>query len=114
VRDCLHPANLVPLLERQIVSVNDQQPRGANVGGGQASAICLRQLSEWCRERLGDQVMSSQPETRPFDLPCVVLGASLATRAWGWKRSRKTSDIFEEIVRHAEQHPEWLDLTVQP
>ena len=110
VRDCLHPTDLVPLLERQIVSVNDNPPRIANVGGGRASAISLCQLSEWCRERLGDHIVTSQPEARPFDLPWVVLDASLATKAWGWKPSRRTSDIFEEIVRHAEQHPEWLDL----
>ena len=54
VRDCLHPADLVPLLERQIASVNDDHPRVANVGGGRASAISLCQLSEWCRERFGD------------------------------------------------------------
>ena len=110
MRDCLHPADLVPLLERQIASVNDNHPRVANVGGGQASAISLCQLSEWCRERLGDHVVTSRPETRPFDLPWVVLDASLATEAWDWKPSRRTSDILEEIARHAEQHPEWLDL----
>jgi CDP-paratose 2-epimerase len=110
VRDCLHPADLVPLLERQIVSPNDDQPRVANVGGGRASAISLYQLSEWCRERLGDHTVASQPEARPFDLPWAVLDTSLATEAWGWKPSRKTNDILEEIVRHAEQHPGWLDL----
>ena len=114
VRDCLHPTDLVPLLERQIASVNGSQPRVANVGGGRASAISLCQLSEWCRERLGDHIVTSHPEARPFDLPWVVLDASLATKAWGWKPLRRTSDIFEEIVRHAEQHPEWLDLAGCP
>ena len=99
VRDCLHPADLVPLLERQIALVNDNRPRVANVGGGQASAISLCQLSEWCRERLGDHTVTSQPEARLFDLPWVVLDASLATEAWDWKPSRRTSDILEEIVQ---------------
>jgi CDP-paratose 2-epimerase len=36
VRDCLHPADLVPLIDRQILSVNDNHPRVANVGGGRA------------------------------------------------------------------------------
>jgi CDP-paratose 2-epimerase len=111
VRDCLHPADLVSLLERQIVSLNDDHPRVANVGGGRASAMSLRQLSEWCRERLGDHAVTVRPEARPFDLPWVVLDASLATEAWGWKPLRRTADILEEIVRHAEQHPEWLDLS---
>jgi len=110
VRDCLHPADLVPLLERQIALVNDDHPRVANVGGGQASAISLCQLSEWCRERLGEHTVTPQPEARLFDLPWVVLDAGLATETWDWKPSRRTSDILEEITRHAEQHPEWLDL----
>ena len=110
VRDCLHPADLVPLLERQIISMNNDHPRVANVGGGRASAISLCQLSEWCRERFGNHVVTSQPEPRPFDLPWVVLDASLAREDWGWKPSRRTADILEEIARHAEQHPEWLDL----
>jgi CDP-paratose 2-epimerase len=111
VRDCLHPADLVPLLERQIVSVNDDHPRVVNVGGGRTSAISLWQLSEWCRERLGDHVVTSRPETRPFDVPWLVLDTSRATKAWDWKPSRATRDILEEIVRHAERHPEWLDLS---
>jgi CDP-paratose 2-epimerase len=114
VRDCLHPADLVPLLERQIALANDNHPRVANVGGGRASAISLCQLSEWCRERLGDHTVTSQPEARVFDLPWVVLGASLATETWDWKPSRRTSDILEEIARHAEQHPKWLDLVDCP
>jgi CDP-paratose 2-epimerase len=111
VRDCLHPADLVPLIDRQILSVNDNHPRVVNVGGGRASALSLCQLSGWCRERLGEHVVTSQQEARPFDLPWVVLDAGLATEAWGWKPSRRTSDILEEIVRHAEQHSEWLDLS---
>ena len=110
VRDCLHPTDLMPLLKRQIASADDGQPRVVNVGGGRTSAISLCQLSEWCRERLGDHTVTSQAEARPFDLPWVVLDASLATEVWGWKPSRRTGDILEEIVRHAEQHPEWLDL----
>jgi CDP-paratose 2-epimerase len=90
--------------------MNDDHPRVVNVGGGRESAISLCQLTEWCRKRLGDHAVASQPETRPFDLPWVVLDASLARAAWGWKPSRTTADILEEIARHAEQHPEWLDL----
>ena len=111
VRDCLHPADLVPLLERQIASANKGQPRLVNVGGGRASAISLYQLSEWCRQRIGDHSLSALSETRPFDIPWIVLDASLAADAWGWKPSRPTVDILEEIARHAEKHPEWLDLS---
>jgi CDP-paratose 2-epimerase len=111
VRDCLHPADLVPLLDRQICSTTDRQPRIINVGGGQASAMSLFQLSEWCRERLSEHTVASRSEGRPFDLPWVVLDASLATEVWGWKPSRRTPEILEEILQHAEQYPEWMELS---
>jgi CDP-paratose 2-epimerase len=111
VRDCLHPADLAPLLERQLASSDPAMPRVANVGGGRASAMSLRQLSEWCRERLFDHAVTPSRESRPFDLPWIVLDASLAAKAWGWSPRRTTHEILEEIVRHADAHPRWLELS---
>src|SRR5262249_4433690 len=49
VRDCLHPADLVPLLLAQIhAGAARDKPRIVNVGGGMASARSLAQLSAWC------------------------------------------------------------------
>jgi CDP-paratose 2-epimerase len=110
VRDCLHPADLVPLLERQIQAAFADHPRVVNVSGGRSSAISLYQLSQWCRGRFGSHVVTSRPEMRRFDLPWVVLDASLAREVWAWKPARKTEEILEEIARHAELHPEWLEL----
>jgi CDP-paratose 2-epimerase len=111
VRDCLHPADLVPLIERQLTASDASLPRVVNVAGGRASARSLRQLSEWCRGRLFDHAVAASPRSRPFDLPWIVLDASLAAKAWGWSPRRTTEDILEEIVRHAEAHPRWLELS---
>jgi CDP-paratose 2-epimerase len=111
VRDCLHPADLVPLIERQLASAEPSKPRTVNVGGGRASAISLRQLSEWCQERLFDHEVAADARPRPYDLPWVVLDASLAAEAWGWSPRRGTREILEEILRHAEEHPRWLELS---
>lgn len=111
VRDCLHPADLVPLIERQAASADPSKPRVVNVGGGRASAFSLRQVSEWCRERLFDHDVGKDPRPRPFDLPWVVLDASLAAEAWGFSPRRGTREILEEILRHAEAHPRWLELS---
>jgi CDP-paratose 2-epimerase len=111
VRDCLHPADLAPLIERQLASSDPSLPRVVNVGGGRASALSLRQLSEWCRERLFDHEVAATPRPRPFDLPWIVLDASLAAKTWGWSPRRTTREILEEIVRHAEAHPRWLELS---
>lgn len=48
---------------------------------------------------------------RPFDLPWVVVDCKLAARRWNWSRQTKLHDVLEEIAKHAEQHPDWLDLT---
>ena len=111
VRDCLHPSDLVGLLERQIASADNQRPHIVNIGGGRESAISLRQLSEWCRQRIGDHEVTSRPEGRQFDIPWIVLDTTLAAATWDWKPSRQTSDILEEILEHAQQHPEWLELS---
>ncbi|HEX9188129.1 MAG TPA: NAD-dependent epimerase/dehydratase family protein [Vicinamibacteria bacterium] len=111
VRDCLHPADLVPLIDRQLASTDRGKPRVVNVAGGRASAMSLRQLSGWCRERLFDREVGSDPHPRAFDLPWLVLDASLAAEAWGFAPLRRTPDILEEILRHAEAHPRWLELS---
>jgi CDP-paratose 2-epimerase len=109
VRDCLHPADLLPLLERQLACTDRGVPPIVNVGGGLQSAMSLRELSDWCRERLGDHAVRESAETRPFDLPWVVLDASLACATWQWTPSTAVDEILTEILDHAAANPTWLE-----
>ncbi len=110
VRDCLHPADLAPLLLAQLdASADTPAPRVLNVAGGAAAAMSLRQLGAWCAERLGPHTVASDPAPRPYDLPWMVLDASAAERIWGWRPRTPLSTILEEITAHAAAHPEWLD-----
>lgn len=111
VRDCLHPADLVPLLLRQFDAgaVRDR-PRTLNLSGGAASATSLNQLSAWCHERLGPHAVAVSPEERPFDLPWVVLDSALAHSHWDWQPHTQSHAIFEEIAAHALSRPDWLSL----
>ena len=111
VRDCLHPADLVPLLLQQLRGPSDDRPRVVNVSGGRGSAMSLRQLSRWCRERLGEHAVEADAGERAFDVPWLVLDSSLARGKWGWAPVRSTGEILEEILEHARQHPDWLDLS---
>jgi CDP-paratose 2-epimerase len=112
VRDCLHPRDLVPLLESQFgapkLSAGD---RVVNVGGGASSATSLLQLSKWCRATLGAHPVSSDPAPRPFDLPWLVLDSAKAERLWKWRPQTGVPAILEEIAAHAEAHPDWLELS---
>ncbi|MBW7895627.1 MAG: NAD-dependent epimerase/dehydratase family protein [Opitutaceae bacterium] len=112
VRDCLHPRDLLPVLEKQFAApplpVAD---RLANFAGGAASAMSLRQLSIWCAKRFGPHDVTEDGTPRPFDIGWMVLDHAKATRLWDWRPATPTTAILEEIARHAETHPDWLELS---
>lgn len=112
VRDCLHPRDLVPLLRRQMERGGDPtKPRLINVSGGKRSAMSLRELTKWCDSRFGPHPVVSDSRPRQFDLPWVVLNSQLAEQTWGWAPNVSTCEILEEIARHAETNPNWLQFS---
>jgi CDP-paratose 2-epimerase len=84
-------------------------PELVNVSGGSASATSLAQLSAWCAGRFGPHPVGSAAETRPYDVPWVVLDHGLTSEKHGWKPARGPEAIFEEIAAHAARHPHWLE-----
>jgi CDP-paratose 2-epimerase len=113
VRDCLHPGDVATLIDRQLASSNYTGPRTLNVSGGLRSSRSLAQLSAWCRDRLGEHQVESSPDIRPFDIPWMVLDSALAMDVWGWQPARTTEDILEEILSHAVENPDWLDVSAE-
>lgn len=112
VRDCLHPRDLLPVLEKQFAApAFSSADRIANFSGGAASAMSLRQLSDWCASRFGSHEVIRDGTPRPFDIPWIVLDHAKATRLWDWRPQTPVSAILEEIAAHAEQHPSWLELS---
>lgn len=108
VRDCLHPDDLADLLAIQMAR-HERGPAVANVSGGQASATSLAQLSQWCESRFGPHAVGLSATDRPYDIPWAVLDHTLASKRFGWHPARGPESIFEEIAKHAESHPDWLD-----
>ncbi len=112
VRDCLHPRDLLPVLEKQFKSPQlAVADRIANFSGGAASAMSLKQLSDWCARRFGPHPVVQDGTPRPFDIPWIVLDHARATTIWGWQPATPTATILEEIAAHAEQNPGWLELS---
>ena len=112
VRDCLHPRDLAALLEKQMATRTP--PRGVrliNVSGGAVSARSLRQLSDWCASRFGPHSIGVDSTPRPFDLPWVVLDSGRAQQLWDWRPKIPVAAILDEIARHAEANPDWLNLS---
>ena len=111
VRDCLHARDLVPLLAKQIQKPRKGVPRIVNVSGGIGQSASLRELSAWCDGRFGKGNISGSKETRPFDVPWLVLDSSLAKRIWDWAPQTSLESIWTEIAEHAEANPRWLEMT---
>jgi CDP-paratose 2-epimerase len=110
-RDCLHPRDLLPALQKQLSAVETTTPRIMNFGGGTENSTSLAQLSKWCAERFGLHQVASDPEPRPFDVPWLVMDSRLAGETWGWRPTMSLEAILEEIARHAEAHPRWLEMS---
>lgn len=111
VRDCLHPRDLLPLIRQQIAAESASVPRVFNVGGGTTHAFSLLQLSRWCESRYGQHPVGHDPRQRRFDIPWLVMDASLANEVWGWSPQTSLEEIFTEIALHAESNPDWLELS---
>lgn len=112
VRDCLHPRDLVPLLEKQFSAGNvPSEHRLINCSGGAVSAMSLRQLSDWCAAEFGEHSVSADPKPRAFDIPWIILDSTRADRIWAWRPQMGTREILAEIAAHARTHPNWLDVS---
>jgi CDP-paratose 2-epimerase len=114
VRDCLHPRDLVPLLVKQTAKGATAPARIVNIGGGEDRAMSLAELSAWCRDRFGPHSVAGDPAIRRFDIPWLIMDASLARDLWGWQPQTPLPSLLEEIAQHAEKNPHWLELSGVP
>ena len=131
VRDCLHPDDLARLVQLQIgesQGLQTQQPAQnqpslrskpitVNVSGGIESAFSLQELHEWCARRWGSERFGAVSELqridqpRPYDAPWIVLDSNKARQTWNWEPLRDRLSIWEEIAEHAEENPNWLQIS---
>jgi CDP-paratose 2-epimerase len=88
--------------------------RVLHVGGGADHAMSLAQLSDWCERRFGRHDIGREPEERLYDVPWLVLNSERAARIWDWRPATALADILDEIARHAEDHPDWLEVSADP
>ncbi len=110
VRDCLHPRDLISLLRKQ-VAAQHAVARVINLGGGKSNSMSLSALSAWCESRFGVHTVTSVSQDRHFDIPWLIMDSSRARALWGWAPETSLSSILDEIARHAEANPNWLELS---
>ena len=110
VRDCLHPRDLARLVAKQIRHP-ERGGTAINVAGGLCNSISLAELSQWCANRFGAHAIPADPQDRPYDVPWLVLDSAKAQSEWDWQPEITLEQTLSEIAEHAEQNPQWLELS---
>ena len=108
-RDVFHPRDLTVLADAQMNCQRSDGQRIYCAGGGRSNAISLAQMTRWCDRRFGKHAPSADTRPRPYDIPWVIMDSSDAERDFGWRVAFPLDQILEEIARHAESHPDWLE-----
>lgn len=111
VRDCLHPRDLVSLLQRQTKAASSSSTRVFNIGGGCNHSFSLAELSNWCADRFGSHEIGESSQERRYDIPWLIMDSSNAFKRWEWQPEITLQTILEEIAIHAESHPNWLEIS---
>ena len=110
-RDAFHPRDLAALLAAQMNTTRSDGQRVYTAGGGPENTMSLAQLTAWCDERFGPHSPSVELQPRPYDIPWLAMDNRETTRDFDWRLETPLPGILDEIAAHAENHPDWLDLS---
>lgn len=109
VRDALHPHDLAALIDAQFSESRVGGQRVYTLGGGTENAWSLAAVTAWCDVRFGTHTPDGDLRPRPYDVPWLVMDPHDAVRDFGWSIETPMEQILDQIARHAEQNPEWLE-----
>jgi CDP-paratose 2-epimerase len=98
VRDFLHIADLLDLIEKQIYSLEELQGQTFNVGGGINNTLSLYETTQLCQEITGHKVpINPIPETRIGDVPIFITDSRKVMIATGWQPQRDATATLTDI-----------------
>jgi CDP-paratose 2-epimerase len=109
VRDAFHPHDLAALLDAQMRTERSAGQRIYTTGGGPENAMSLAELTAWCDARFGAHAPQADPRPRIYDIPWMVMDNSDAERDFAWRVEVPIENILDQIARHAERNPDWLE-----
>ena len=105
VRDFVSAEDVAALAWQQIQAPSRAISRVVNVGGGQAGALSLCELTQICREHFGSTLqVASSDETRPFDIPYYVTDNTRVSQLWDWHPSHTGEALALRVCEWAAQH----------
>jgi CDP-paratose 2-epimerase len=105
VRDLLHVADLVDLLDEQLADPDGWDGLVANVGGGAECSLSLVETTDLCRELTGREVpVTAAGEDRPGDVPVYISDCSRLFERTAWRPRRRARDVLEDIADWIAEH----------
>lgn len=100
VRDLLHVADLVDLLDLQLQDPAGWAGQTFNVGGGLNSSLSLLETSELCHQITGKSIkIDSDPQTRAGDVPVYLSDCSALFTHTDWRPKRSAQQILADICQ---------------
>ena len=98
VRDFLHIADLLDLVDIQIQRLEEFKGQTFNVGGGAKNVLSLYETTQLCEEITGNQIpITPVHETRVGDVPIFITDARRVIEATGWQPQRDARTTLTEI-----------------
>jgi CDP-paratose 2-epimerase len=109
VRDLLHPADFVGLVEKQIYDGRRWECQVFNVGGGRDRSVSMREMTDVCRSIIGREVpIDKIEETAPYDVPVYWTDFSKVSAYYGWVPRKSVKDIVSETASWILSHEQIL------
>jgi CDP-paratose 2-epimerase len=98
VRDLLHVADLVDLVERQLLDPTRWDGRTVNVGGGRECSLSLLETTALCRKLTGNEVpITPVAETRQGDVPIYLSDCARLFELDEWRPQRSAEQVLADI-----------------
>jgi len=105
VRDLLHVADLIELLDEQLLDPVRWDGVVANVGGGAECSLSLRETTALCEELTGNSLeIGSVADTRPGDVPLYISDCTRLFSLTAWRPRRDARQILADIHAWISDH----------
>jgi CDP-paratose 2-epimerase len=98
VRDFLHVADLLDLIDIQITNLEHLKGQTFNVGGGKDFSLSLYETTKLCQEVTGNEIIiESIAENRTGDMPIFITDSRQVIAATGWQPQRDGKTLIKDI-----------------
>lgn len=109
VRDFLHVADLLDLIDLQIQQLDRWKGQTFNVGGGIANTLSLFETTQICQKITGNEIaIAPIAETRTGDVPIFITDCRKIEETTGWKPIRNSEATLMDIFNWIDQFKDVL------